>query len=287
MLRIALIKNIFILLALISFSFSCEKQSTKPKPIEPVYKILFIGNSYLGYGDTPHIFKQLAESGGKKLFIDTAIRGGRDLDFHISDPTTLEKISEENWDYVVFQNSSLSIAYPETAQLMFPRPIYYPVKATLDSMMNLIKFNSTNTKAIYFMPWAYEDGITWIQGQTDTFESMQRHILRNSLQYSKELGFIIAPVGWAWFNKITSADSAAHLFVSDFVHPSHSGTYLSACVLYSTIYNSSPEGLPFWGDIAEDDAKYFQSLASATVFDNIEWWDGDSIAFITPTIDGL
>jgi len=287
MLRIALIKKIIIFLTLISFSFSCKKQSTDPEPIEPTYKILFIGNSYLGYGNTPYVFKQLAESGGKKLFVDTAIRGGRDLPYHISDSNTLEKISEEKWDYVVFQNSCLSMAYPETAQLLFPRPIYYPVKATLDSMINLIKINNKDTKAVYFMPWAYEDGITWIQGKTDTFEAMQRYILRNSLEFSKELGFIITPVGWAWYNKITYENSAPHLFVSDFVHPSPSGTYLSACVIYSTIYNSSPEGLTFFGDLSDNDAKYFQSLASATVFDNIEWWDGDSIAVITPTIDGL
>jgi len=58
--------------------------------------------------------------------------------------------------------------------------------------------NFKDTKIIYCLPWAYEDGMTWYEDWTDTYADMQDKIYNNTILFSNEIGFLIAPVGWAW-----------------------------------------------------------------------------------------
>jgi hypothetical protein len=59
---------------------------------------------------------------------------------------------------------------------------------------------------------------------------------------------MVAHVGEAWaaYRATEQVVAPAHsaLFFTDGSHPSTAGTYLAACVLYATLYGTSPEGLP-------------------------------------------
>ena len=81
------------------------------------------------------------------------------------------------------------------------------------------------------MAWAFEDGMTWYQDWTDTYEDMQLKIYDTVLEYAEEIGFMIAPVGWSWYKVLEELDYPLHyLHMGDWNHPSLKGSYLMACM---------------------------------------------------------
>ena len=84
---------------------------------------------------------------------------------------------------------------------------------------------------VFCLPWAFEDGMTWVQGWTDTYEDMQIEIYENTLEYSNNLDFVISPVGWAWYKVLKEKNYPLHyLHMSDWkAHRSlHGGIGLAA-----------------------------------------------------------
>ncbi len=63
----------------------------------------------------------------------------------------------------------------------------------------------------------------------------------------------------------------------DWNHPSLKGSYLMACTIFSTVFQESSIGNTYYADLPEEDASYFQTVASNTVLDSLELWN------ITPT----
>jgi hypothetical protein len=102
-------------------------------------------------------------------------------------------------------------------------------------------------------------------------------------EIASELGIRVAPVGLAWQRSIQERPEL-ELYDSDGVHPTVTGTYLTICVLYATIFEASPIGLdyqPFdifagnkamemtyksW-QLTEDEVAFLQQIAWDTVVD--------------------
>ena len=83
-----------------------------------------------------------------------------------------------------------------------------------------------------------------------------------------------APIhGKAWNTVMKVKTSLHYLFLPDWNHPTPRGTYLMACVIYSTLFEESTEGLTYYSKVTEDDAVYFQQIASDVVLDNLELWN--------------
>jgi len=134
------------------------------------------------------------------------------------------------------------------------------------------------------MPWAFEDGMIWYQGWTDTFEDMQIHVYNNTLQYSDEIGFEIAPVGWVWYAVLEEYDYPLHyLHMSDWNHPSLKGSYLMACTIFSTVFQESTVGNPYHAGIPDEEADYFQAVASDTVLNNLDLWNITPLVSVSTT----
>ena len=153
-------------------------------------------------------------------------------------------------------------------------PDVYTDYPALITLQNIIYANCESTKIVFCLPWAYEDGMTWVEGWTDTFVDMQIHIYENTLQYSDDIGFEIAPVGWAWKTVLEEANFPLHyLHLSDWNHPSLRGSYIMACVIFSTIFLESSVDINYFADLPEDEANDFQIVASNTVLDNLELWN--------------
>jgi len=184
-------------------------------------------------------------------------------------------MNERDWDYVVLQGVGVLVAYPEHFT-------DHPVYPALITLRDKIYANCESTRMVFCMPWAFEDGMTWYQNWTDTYEDMQIHIYTNTLLYSEEIGFEIAPVGWAWYAVLEEYNYPLHyLHMSDWNHPSFKGSYLMACVIYSTVFQETTVGIPYHGGIPAEEAVYFQAVASDTVLNNLELWN------ITPIISDI
>ncbi len=246
--------------------------TANPKNNQNTCEILLIGSSYFNFNNLSNIIKNLADSSGIEVYIEMHGQNGLYLSDHASSPATEAKINERDWDYVVLQGVGKLMAYPEH----FTDHPVYPALVTLRDKINA---NCESTTLVFCLPWAFEDGMTWYQNWTDTYEDMQIHVYNNTLQYSEEIGFEIAPVGWAWYAVLDEYNYPLHyLHMSDWNHPSFEGSYLMACVIYSTIFQESTVGNSYIGGIQQDTAEYFQVVAYDTVLNNLELWN------ITPLV---
>jgi uncharacterized protein DUF4886/PKD domain-containing protein len=244
--------------------------------------ILFIGSSYFNFNDLPGLFENLAMCSGKEVYVDHHGGNGLYLDDHASSSDTESKINEMQWDYVILQGGGTNTAYPNYFT-------DHPVYPALEILRDKIYSNCESTKMVFCMPWAFEDGMTWYQDWTDTYEDMQEKIYETTINYSQDLGFIIAPVGWAWYTVLEEQDYPLHyLHLRDWNHPSIKGSYLMSCVIFSTVFLESSIDIPYYGGLLEEEGSYFQTVASHTVLDNLSLWnivdEGDNTPPETPSI---
>ena len=105
----------------------------------------------------------------------------------------------------------------------------------LSEFREIIKYNYDKTSVVYMMPWAYTDGLTFIDGETDTYEIMQKNIYDNSIKVANNLDISLAPAGWAWY-QLMLENYPAELYLNDMNHQTISGAFLTASVFYSTIF---------------------------------------------------
>ncbi len=233
---------------------------------DSLLEVLFIGSSYFNSNDLPGMVKKMAGSGDSNIAVHTAGRNGLYLADHAEMSSTESKINERDWDFVILQGVGSLTAYPASYT-------HHPVYPALVTLRDKITANCESTKMVFCLPWAYEDGMTWLTGWTDTYEDMQKKIYENTLKYSDDIGFVIAPVGWTWNTVLKEKNYPLHfLHMSDWNHPSLKGTYLMACVIYSTIFQKSTSGIEYYAGIPKNEASYFQETASMIVLDNLELW---------------
>jgi len=232
-------------------------------------KILFIGSSYFDYNNLPELFRELATAGGKEVLIDSRMDPGTYLRDHADMQETEDMINQEAWDYVVLQGVGILMAYPDYFA-------DHSVATALRLLQQKIYFNSSSTKIVFCLPWAFEDGMTWFEDWTDTYTDMQIKINDTTLDYADDMGFDIAPVGVAWHKILEEQNYPLHyLHLNDWNHPSPKGSYLMANVIYSTIFQESINDISYYAGLPEEEAQHFQLVASFTVLDDLDLWLND------------
>jgi len=246
------------ILGLLLYSIACTAQTDS---------ILFIGNSYVGTNNLPQIFNQLAQSAGRTVFIDANSPGGYTFNQHSTNATTLAKIAQGNWDFVILQEQSQLPSFsPPQVQAQC-----YPYAARLDS---LIHAADSCAQTVFFMTWGrkYGDASNCANyPPICTFEGMQARLRTSYIEMSTDNQAIVAPVGQA-FKYSRQADSTVNLYSADNSHPSLSGSYLAACVFYQTLFQSSPVGLSYTAGLPASTANFLQNIAAQTVTDSLTVW---------------
>lgn len=240
-------------------------------------KVLFLGNSYTAVNNLPNLLTELALSAGYELYTQRSTPGGYTLGFpeygHLYNPTSINLINSEEWDYVVLQEQS---QYPV---IEFYRDNYtYPGAIGLDSLIHL---NDNCTQTMFFMTWGRKNGGQQCIGSYCSinfvdYAHMQDSLASTYVNLSNMLDCPVAPVGIAWRNSIVNNGDPIDLFSADGSHPSLAGSYLAACVFYASIFHSSPQGLNYTAGIDENTAAYLQTIAHNTVFDNLNSWNIDT-----------
>jgi hypothetical protein len=222
-------------------------------------KVLFVGNSYTQGNNLTNLFKQLSTSGGKLVFADKSAFGGYRLEYHTTNATTLAKINQAGWDYVILQEFS---TLPTIEHLRYNN--MYPAARILDSIINI---HETNTA--FFMTWSRKYGGRYCIGSYCSplfvnFYHMQDSLNSAYTEISNELEALLCPVGLAW-GLSYSLDSNINLWQSDNSHPTLEGSYLSACVFYAKIFNESPVGISYTAGLDTSVALFLQTVADETV----------------------
>ena len=184
-------------------------------------RVLFIGNSYTSCNDMPLMIQKLAEAAHEqeRLSFKAFTVGGCTLSRHWLRTGARLEVRKGRWDHVVLQEQSTTpIAQRETM---------HGYARLFDTEVLM-----AGAKTVFFLTWARRHRPHDQEALTDAYVSI-----------AKELKAQVAPVGLAW-QMALEQQPGIKLHDSDKSHPTRTGSYLAACVFYTTLYGRTPLGLP-------------------------------------------
>lgn len=236
-------------------------------------RALFLGNSYTYVNDLPLLTAALAHSAGDSLFFDSNAPGGYTLGWqpiaHATNPVSLEKIRLQPWDFVVLQDQSQLPSIP-----VLRDSCMLPASAILkDSALA----NHACSRLLFFLTWGRRFGGTqcftpnYCSVNFSDFGHMQDSLTRAYKLVADSLGGWIAPVGEAW--RLVLDGSGMVLHDGDNSHPNLKGSYLAACVFYTSVFRKPSEGLTFTAGLQPDTALLLQRAADSVVFTWSPFWN--------------
>ncbi len=242
-----------LLLSLLTFLFSnTYTQDTK---------VLFLGNSYTYVNDLPSILQNLANANEHTLIKDQNTPGGYRFMEHAGNSTSMNKIKQGSWDFVILQAQSQEPSWPigQLESEVFP---YAKI------LCDTIKHYNPCAEVLFFDTWGRKNGDSQNCGgwpPVCTFEGMNNRLLAGYYMMAEQNEASMSPVGIAW--RVAREDGIMdniNLYSGDGSHPSVYGSYLSACVIYHSIFKE-PVSSTFYNGLDEDEALYLQSVAN-TIF---------------------
>ena len=248
MLKIRLLLFAFICFALI---LSLQQKSL----CEDKIRVLFIGNSLTYANNLPKMISDLVASRHHALEYSMCAPGGYRFSQHASDPVTLGKIRQGNWDFVVLQEQS---QLPDLSREQVARDVYPYAKQLCD----YIRLYNNKAKIIFYSTMAHKNGDLDnlnVSSDLSTYAGTQKRIDESYSEMASDNRALIAPVGkaWAMFRKM---NPSIELY-ADNTHPNVAGSYLAACVFFSTFFNESAIGLPHPQPLDDQTALYLQQIS--------------------------
>ncbi len=214
--------RVLLLLSLVFFVHNAHCEDEK--------RLLLIGNSYTFYNNLPELLQAIADADNTPLIVDSYTAGAMSLRGFLNSPQHAagkNKLIKGDYDYLLLQDQSQT-------------PAYKPDE-TLDSVHRWSELaRQHGAKPILFLTWAHA---TRTGNKVKLLTDMQDD---TSLTYSRAAvaeKAKVAPVGEAWRRwYFKHPDTPLH--VADMSHPTAEGTYLAACVIYSTITGKKATTIP-------------------------------------------
>ena len=151
----------------------------------------------------------------------------------------MAKMMAGKWDVVVLQENGQG-------------PMAYPDKMRQYARLFDDKIKQAGAKNVLFMTAAYQD-------RPDTTET----IVKAHLEISKELDADVAPVGIAFERALKKRPNLTLHNLPDTIHANQRGTYLTACVIWSTLTGEKPHGLAGDGlaEVTDKERVFLQDIA--------------------------
>lgn len=210
------IRYCFLLLAAIaSFLVSVNAQETKGE-----LRVLFIGNSLTYANDLPAIVEALAEASNQKRFVYQMIAfPDFGLEEHWQQGDARKAIAKNKWDVVVLQQGPSGLEESRQILLKYTRLFEKEIRAS-------------GAKTAMYMVWPS-------QARFGDFD----RVVESYKLAADEVKAILLPAGQAW-REAWKRDAKLALYSPDKFHPSATGSYLAALVMYEKLFGKSPLGLP-------------------------------------------
>ena len=198
-------------------------------------KILFIGNSYTYNNDLPNQVKAMAIEYNKysSIEIKSFAPGGAKLQDHLKSSFTLDTIRYGKWDIIILQGHSL-----ETLKDPY---------GFRESALALIKIASeAGAEVFLFETWSRAEGEL---EYNEEWSGRSPNIMQNRISsayagVADETPAIVIPIGNIW-QRFKNDFPNIELYSTDGSHPTLHGSYLTACVIYSSIFNEDPVKLSY------------------------------------------
>lgn len=230
-------------------------------------RVLFIGNSYTYVNDLPLMLSNVAASTNDTVEYDSHTIGGYTLQQHASDASTISKIMQGNWDFVVLQEQSQRPAFPITQV----EADVYPYAKKLDS---LIRYYNSCAETIFYMTWGYKNGDAGncaAYPPICTYQGMDSLLHARYMIMADSNEAIVSPVGPVR-RYIRSHYPSIELYDTDGSHPSLAGTYAAACSFYTVIFRKDPSTITYNSSLTSSDANNIRTAAKAVAYDSLSVW---------------
>ena len=202
-------------------------------------RVLFVGNSYTHA--IRSVMPALLKAQGHTTTVEFVTPGGAQLIKHLNTPKTVNLIKNGKWDVVVFQEQSQTPACPGRLRKLFMKGA--------SGLHELTKEN--DSQMVFFNTWGYLNGDKR-NFADDTYSQMQKRLNEGYGAAANKFDTQLAPVGDAYAElKKTNPKLWAQLYQGDGSHPSRTGAYLAAIVIYSRLYGVDPKKIRFNGGLNE------------------------------------
>lgn len=253
----------FTLYILFFYGLICSAQLKK--------KVLFIGNSYTYVNNLPQLVKDIALSKSDTLVFDQSVFGGATFQTHHTSPQTYTKIKSQNWDVVVIQGQSQEPSLSNSTVMNFSYP---NAKKLVDS----VRIEHPCAEVLFFMTWGRKNSDAEncpTYSPSCSYSGMQGRLRESYLMFADSFNAACAPVGVAW-KTFRNNYPLVELYDMDESHPSINGSYLAACVFYSSIFQKAVSGATYYATVDPVTAQNIQSIAGPTVMDSTVVWNLNS-----------
>ena len=232
-------------------------------------KVLFVGNSFTSFNDLSMVFYQLANAAGRKTVVGMHAPGGvsvgdisQGTSAHMNNPVLFDLIRSQNWDYLVLQDNQ--------GRFVNNYGVFPSSSLVIEGHIRIrdsLKYYHPCAKMIWFAGWGPKSGFPpYASSGTELIDK----IYNNYIFLQDTAAEVIAPIGPAWKRIIFNYPSI-NLWDSDDTHPGIFGTFLTAAVIYSTVYKSNPtESAYIVSGISANEAILLKTAAFQTVTDSVE-----------------
>jgi hypothetical protein len=215
--------------------------------------ILFVGNSFTfaagappveKLGGVPKLVEAIAAAKGQKIETTMVSSGGKDWGWHLQQPATETALSAKQWNWVVLQDYSTKTTHMGNLSDSL---------ANAETFYKRIRKGSPAAGIVLYETWARGIGHSFYTGTSTkkSFvdpEEMMTEIRKGYAELKVRLEAIeegeqvrLAPVGTA-FALCQKKHPEINLYSGDIYHASEQGYYLSALVIYATVFRDSPTG---------------------------------------------
>lgn len=203
-------------------------------------EILFIGNSHTYYnsGIPFHVNRFRANDAlPYEPFIREVSFAGFSLTEHLANATTMAKVEERDWEIIVLQENTTVASNDGSSTLQ-------AVKAFRELV------GQKGTKIYLFMTWPYKDRPEMFPPIKKTYQ-----------EAATATGVNLVPVGEVWLSILEEGEENIKLYDDDGIHPSMQGTFLTASLFYSAIFNKNPSDNQYKAGLDPETAQYLKSKA--------------------------
>ena len=231
------------------------------------YRVLYLGNSLTYVNNVPDLVMQIAKINGDTIIWDSNTPGGHKINQHAANPTSLSKISDQDWDFVILQAQSQETSFPD---FQVDNEIVGPGKYLVDS----IHRNNACTKVFFYMPPGWQNGDNMNCAgfpEICTYEGQYGRIRMAHGRFRDSMAVAIAPVGCA-FRESRLADATLLNWSTDNVHFNLSGSYLAALVIYKSIIGRNTVGNSYNPGLSSSVRSFLQNIADRVVTDSSNSW---------------
>lgn len=231
----------------ISFTVSAEVRTYKhfhsinATPVNKHPKVLFIGNSHTKRNNMTQTFRKICISAGIEPEIETIAYGGHSISRYMYPESEKDQyihdelmwyLRKQKWDYIVLQG-----------KLMETENSLIQMEQGIEQIQNLVK--DSKTQIVLFMPPETKD-----PSNRKELNITTRKLYRAYRKLAKKYHIAMAPVSVS-YSRVKSKYPQYVIYDNDGHHASKLGSYLTACTLFSTLFDQDADAVAYTGKLSK------------------------------------